>query len=129
MTDTVEINLKKWLNHSRKRARQKFISICLEAHQNLVRLSPVDTGFFRSQWAFSINDEPPRQHVDPPEDGGAVPPPDVASITAAGLGDRVFIFNPTRYARALENGHSAQAPNGMVKLVMLDLKAAYGSGT
>lgn len=45
-----------------------------------------------------------------------------AKITEAGLGDTIHITNNTEYGEALENGHSGQAPLGMVKITFEEVK-------
>lgn len=126
------VDLDKWLEKSRDKARQKFIAICLDGHARLVELTPVDTGFCRSQWGISIGGRPPAVVVDRPGDGEALGKAIAAGASGAAaamkadVGDMVWIFNPTRYAPALEDGHSGQAPRGMVKVAMAELKATYG---
>jgi hypothetical protein len=41
----------------------------------------------------------------------------------------VFIVNNLAYVEALENGHSKQAPNGFVKLAMMEVEADIASTT
>jgi hypothetical protein len=125
------LDLDRWIAESRDKARQQFVAISLEAHARLVDLTPIDTGFCRSQWGFAIGDQPPRIVVDRPQDAEGLAAAVSATAGLAGalkaeVGDLVWVFNPTRYATALENGHSGQAPNGMVKIAMAELKAAYG---
>lgn len=125
------VNLDKWMAESREKARQKFIAICLDAHARVVELTPVDTGFARSQWGFSIGERPPQMVVDRPGDAEGLAAALGAGANLAGamkaeVGDTVWVFNPTRYAPMLENGHSQQAPQGMVKIALAELKAAYG---
>lgn len=122
-------DLSKWIDQSREAARQKFIAICLEAHEGVVEKTPVDTGFCRANWRFEIGAQPPQKAVvDRPKDfdGSTGTPPDMAAVMTADLGDTVWVFNPVAYAPRLENGHSAQAPSGMVRVTMAELKSKYG---
>lgn len=132
---TLKVNLEKWLAKSQEAARLKFIDVCLEAREMIVERTPVDTGFCRSMWAASINQAPNVAKVAQPKGyspvgGAAAAAASFASIDpvvmGATLGDRVWIYNPTEYAPALENGHSKQAPNGMVAVTLTHLQAKYG---
>lgn len=60
------------------------------------QLTPVDTGYAKSRWKFT--------------------PTEV-------LGAPNIITNDAPYIIYLENGHSSQAPNGMVKVAMAKLAA------
>ena len=94
--------------------------------------TPVDTGFARSSWRVGVNADPqfgPAKNPSTVKKGerGAggrflawkVPPPDfgpaVLSVTAA---DTVMIATNVPYMPRLEYGHSAQAPQGFVRLTV-----------
>jgi hypothetical protein len=86
---------------------------------------PVDTGRARSGWGLSIGaptvPTPPKgKYPEPPSF------PDVAQIDGT---QEVFIVNNLAYVEALENGHSKQAPNGFVKLAMMEVEADIASTT
>lgn len=147
---TFSANIDKWLDQSVEKARLKFISICLEAAQEVIQRTPVDTGFARANWAVSINRLPNFQILHPRDDGGKsqrprggklrkgyVPPVDTGGSYAAdpaaiftatskaGIGDVVYIYNPVVYAKRLEDGWSKQAPAGMVAVTFAALQAKY----
>lgn len=50
-----------------------------------------------------------------------------ATILGSQLGDTIFITNNTEYGESLENGHSGQAPNGMVKITFAEVSEALAT--
>lgn len=103
---------------------------------------PVDTGRARAGWAISIgtpafflpatvpqsllNERAAKKRKgEKPEPIFPLPgDPDVSAIDGT---QQVFILNNLPYIEALENGHSQQAPNGMVKLSLLEVEAEIGT--
>lgn len=98
--------------------------VVLDLWTGITRRTPVDTGRARANWF--VTQGAPTDRVDLHEGaktGGVAAPdqPDVGEIT----GDEpVFIINNLPYIEALENGHSKQAPAGMVKLAIQAEQAA-----
>lgn len=78
---------------------------------------PVDTGRARAAWGLtfapSIPTLPPGVYPPPPE-------PNWAPITGTEI---AYILNSVEYIEALEDGHSKQAPNGMVRLAILEVES------
>lgn len=66
-----------------------FQSLCEEIFNEIVDNTPVDTGNCQSQWEIDFPDE-----------------------------NTCEITNPCDYASYLEDGHSDQAPNGMVQVAL-----------
>lgn len=86
----------------------------MEALSRVVMMSPVDTGRFRGNWSVAIGE--PTRGPNTIDKGGEAT---VARGTAVieGIPDWnkvVWVSNHLPYAEALENGHSQQAPGGMV---------------
>lgn len=80
--------------------------------------SPVDLGFFINNWNVSLN-QPDFSVSDPANPGANAATLVLESVAAsAQFGDTVYITNGTEYGPALENGHSKQAPNGVVKITV-----------
>lgn len=82
-----------------------FRAVSYDVFGRIVVRTPVDTGRLRGNWHIS------------------------QVIT---LGERVFISNNLPYAEAIEDGHSKQAPMGMVKVTIAEFdsivnKAVRGS--
>lgn len=94
--------------------------VSLELLTGIVQRTPVDTGRAQSGWDLTI--EEPSSYV-PPEGGGAeavAPAPDLTGITGH---EQVYIVNNLDYIEALENGHSDQAPAGMVRITVAESAA------
>lgn len=104
---------------------RNFITKTTEAHNKITRVAtlelfrgvilatPVDKGRARGGWATSVGapaDSPER--LDP--SGGAAVS-EVAEKTPGGAGQITYLSNSLPYIRALEEGRSKQAPEGMVK--------------
>lgn len=108
--------------------------IALKVHDGCVLKTPVDTGRARAGWALSIGEPsdyvPPAPNVPdgtPPGNGSptdpqfaSVPAADVSAIDGSQL---VFIVNNVEYIQFLEEGHSQQAPSGMVRLTLQAVEA------
>lgn len=72
---------------------QDFEDLCNDVFNELVALTPVDTGFCADSWEMDFQ------------------------------GDSCTFYNPTEYASYLEDGWSNQAPSGMIGPVLADLPA------
>lgn len=104
-------------------------ALVLELFSLVVERSPVDTGTFRANWQVSLG-TPMTGTLDEEDKEGAVAINRIAEVVL-GLkaGDTIYLANNLPYALALEEGHSDQAPNGMVALTMQELKdVAKGLG-
>ncbi len=130
----LRIDLTRWLDGAEEKMRLRFVSVVLRAHSMIVERSPVDTGFFRASWGFSINEAPPPATIPRPEgwSSGAGAGDAVAMMTARvgrlQLGDICWVYNPVIYGPALEHGHSQQAPRGMVALTLQDIRSQLQRG-
>ena len=69
--------------------QDEFEALCEEIFDEIVSNTPVDTGYAQSQW-----------EIDFPKDGVC------------------DIWNDCDYISYLEDGHSSQAPDGMVQLAL-----------
>jgi|SRR6185369_2949181 len=86
---------------------------------------PVDTGWARANWAMSIGS--PGKGVIGSYPGKGVranlPTFNIASVLAqAKPFGIIWVYNNVPYILALEDGHSTQAPNGMVEGALNDLQ-------
>jgi hypothetical protein len=78
---------------------------------------PVDTGRARAGWGLSMTTS---IEAPPPGSYGPPPMPDVAQLDGTKV---VYILNAVPYIEALEDGHSQQAPNGFVRLAIMEVEA------
>lgn len=97
--------------------------------ENIVRRTPVDTGWARANWVPSINEIDARSPGERPPDGETVPEPNPGAIAAVvqqgKIGDVFWLTNAVPYIRALEYGHSKQAPAGMVRVSIAEVQTFY----
>lgn len=96
--------------------------IALDVLTSVIEKSPVDTGRFRGNWQLQIGSV--NSSTDSAEDKTGSSAVARASIKLAGAksGQIIYISNSLPYARRLENGYSNQAPQGMVKLTVINFK-------
>ena len=95
--------------------------IALEALEGVVSRTPVDTGFARNNWNVTLHDPPAgtTEALSPIAHGRAV-------IQSAPPFTDIWISNGARYIRRLEDGHSGQAPEGMVAVTVASIRSRYG---
>lgn len=121
------IDLKKFGEVTREQARLIFRKIALELDARIVLSTPVDTGRARGNWFPSINT--PATVVNPTaadKSGGAAMAAAEAVVASAEIGDMIWFANNLPYILPLENGHSKQAPQGMVDVNLNAVAAFYG---
>lgn len=111
--------------------RRAALAIAVEVFTRLVMRSPVDTGRFRGNWMLDVGAVPQGAPYQGGAKGQAAQNAGVATQVAlqqlAGLqgkrltGTIIHFTNNLPYAIPLEEGHSAQAPQGIVRTVGLEL--------
>jgi len=93
----------------------------------IVKGTPVDTGYARGNWQTSL-DSFPEGAIDRKDKSGR-------ETIAAGqrvisglnkIGQVIYITNNVPYILPLENGHSGQAPAGMVAITFAELRSMFG---
>ncbi len=81
-----------------------------------------EPGTFRGNWQLGVNVIPSGEtgNIDP--SGGATLGTIIASIPEQAAGTVLYLVNNVPYARPIEDGHSTQAPNGLVGLTALEFQ-------
>jgi len=97
--------------------------LTLDAWGKLTKRTPVDTGRARASWQISVS-EP---YSGPPPMPGAYPAPSEPGVSGIDGTTSIFITSVLAYMEALENGHSGQAPNGMVRITVAEIAAEIDS--
>ena len=120
------IDLTKFCDVTDKQALMIFQEIAIELDTRIVLGTPVDEGRARGNWFPTLN-SPSTVTSDNTDKSGAAAIAAVQS-TAKGskLGDTIWMSNNLPYILPLENGHSGQAPEGMVDLNLNAIAAQYG---
>lgn len=94
--------------------------IALDMFRRVIMKTPVDTGRLRGSYQVAIGSIPAGQVETNDKSGTAT----VARVTAATLGlkagDVIFMVSNVEYARAIEFGHSKQAPAGMIRTSVME---------
>lgn len=117
-------DVSRWVNRARGRADAVFRAIATDALNRVKELTPVDTGFLRSNWTAV------RQGEAEPV-AGRVPDP-MRAIAEVKVGEVLVIVNPTLYARRIEYGfvgedsagrHFNQEGRHMVQQTMAEMPA------
>lgn len=107
--------------------------LAFDGFAGVVRKSPVDTGRFRANWRVAIGN--PDLTTDLTGSVWAIPtgqPPTggeqakaMSALSKVRDGSVVYITNNLPYAEPLENGHSKQAPLGMLRITVQELIGAF----
>ncbi|MBX5238625.1 HK97 gp10 family phage protein [Rhizobium sp. NLR22b] len=99
--------------------------VTLQALRGVVLKSPVDTGRFRGNWNVSVNvaDMSTSDSLD--KNGGSTITRGAAVVEALVPYTVVWVSNGLPYARRLENGHSKQAPAGVVALTVAEIESQF----
>ena len=120
------IDLDRFGDVTEEQALTIFQKIAIELDTAIVLGTPVDEGRARGNWFPTLN-TPSAATSDSTDKSGAAAIAAVQS-TAMGskLGDTVWMSNNLPYILPLENGHSGQAPDGMVDLNLNAIAAQYG---
>jgi hypothetical protein len=90
-----------------------------EIFDGVVSRSPVDTGSFRASWNVSVG-LPDVSNVVGGSSESPLSPPVFPKLNVKNA-DKVYITNNTPYGAELENGHSGQAPLGMVSVTLASM--------
>lgn len=96
----------------------------IDVGTSLVMKSPVDTGRFRGNWQFGIGKVNQDVSSEVDKSGAASVGRIVAGVGQWGNYQTMFMTNSLPYAIRLEYGWSQQSPQGMVRITVIEFKAA-----
>lgn len=117
--------------------------IALDLFLRVIEKSPVDTGRFKSNWQVAIgsipngtielskdvshNEHGKERELGKEARGSFAGTASISRVQAEVLGlkagDVIYLVNNLAYSRALEYGHSKQAPSGMVRTTVQEFGA------
>lgn len=121
MAGPFEMQLRKFAEKAKGNADKVVRRVVLDAWGRVIVRSPVDTGRFRGNWQYSAGQMPVGVLTIEGTTEKPAPPP-AAPDVVQGAGVVHYIGNNLPYARALEYGHSDQAPKGMVRLTVSEFR-------
>lgn len=102
----------------------------LRVHRSVIKASPVDTGSYRASHGISNSEPSDKEGIVRVKKGkkgqSPLPPPNTNWTWKVGDGD-IWLFNNLPYAERLEKGHSKQAPVGVYRKVIPELKNALNA--
>lgn len=121
------LDLKKFGEVTAEEARVIFQKIALDLDARIVLGTPVDTGRARGNWFPSVGTPSNQVNMNATDKSGASAIAAAQGVVAGlKLGDIVWFTNNLPYILPLENGHSGQAPQGMVDINLNAVAAEYG---
>lgn len=116
-----------WIDAAEKGLFEIVDVTCRQVIEDLVKLSPVDTGRFRGNWQITFN-SPPLYALDNYDKEGARTISegervmDIYRQTRGAGVTSIYFSNMLIYANALEYGWSQQAPQGVLGIVAARLR-------
>jgi len=104
---------------AQKAATAVFRGSALEIFSSIIRRTPVRTGRLRGNWQATLN-----TMASGDTEGTAQKALSTANrVTGkAEIVDSIYMVNNLPYADSIENGHSKQAPAGMVRVTIAEFK-------
>lgn len=120
----VSLDLERFADLSEKDLSALTRKLSLDVLTGVVTQTPVDTGRARGAWlaGSTLTSETP-ERLD--SSGGGTIASGASEIATASFAQPIYVQNNVSYIRALENGHSQQAPQGMVAVTISNIKAKY----
>jgi len=120
MASNFELDIQRYVDAANGKIDLVIRKISLDLFRRVVMKSPVDTGRFKGNWQVQIGSIPGGTLKLDDKAGTAT----IARVTAETLklkaGEVIYLVNNLEYARALEYGHSKQAPKGMVRITVAE---------
>ena len=125
---TFALDLSKAIEKAKDKAELAARKITLELFSNVILKSPVDTGRFRANWNCSIGSMDKSTSAATDKEGSGAIGRVRAEVTKYTLDGRsIYLANSLPYAERLENGWSDQAPQGMVRLSIIETNNAISN--
>lgn len=117
-----------WVTKTKKAQNSAFRSLIVFGYRTVRRRSPYKTGRFRASWRVSVGSDIDTTVAD--EGDFSQRPESVAPIVQRAIdrinaGDRVNITNSLPYAEPLEHGHSKQAPQGILRPTLVEMRQEF----
>ena len=120
---TFALDISKWIEKAKGRETIVVRKVALDIFRRVILRTPVDTGRARGNWQCAIEDIPTAALATVDPDGGATVASAADIVQSMKAGDRIFLVNNVVYILSLEDGHSKQAPAGMVGITLTEFGA------
>jgi len=99
----------------------------LDLYASIVEKTPVKTGRAKGNWSVRLEYAEDVRNIDNVGDMQAAVNTEIRNFTWSIEDSAVYIFNNLPYIEALENGHSKQAPQGMVRVSLEEFTHALNA--
>tara|TARA_R110000772_G_scaffold170373_3_gene282274 strand:- start:3410 stop:3799 length:390 start_codon:yes stop_codon:yes gene_type:complete len=114
------LDISKFTDKAVANSEKVFRGSSISLFSNIIKRTPVKTGRLRGNWQTDIN-QPSVGTLDRNSSTPAISEA-VSKVNKATLDDSIFLVNNLPYANAIENGSSAQAPEGMVAVSIAEFQ-------
>ena len=108
-----------------EKANQFKRAIALQILARVVMMTPVDTGRARGNWQVSINTINIGELSRLDSNGPGTIQTESEKIGDVQPGDAIWIHNNLPYIHVLEDGSSAQAPTGMLRVTLAEIESQF----
>lgn len=115
-------DIQKFVKKTGANMDEVFQKVAFDISKSVIKRTPVDSGRLKGNWQSSISSAKTGTLERLDKSGNASTSEAQAVIGGLKAGDTFFIVNNLPYAKAIEEGHSPQAPQGMVRLTVLEYK-------
>lgn len=119
---TFGVAIEAWCERAKKRMDRTARYLLVDMLTAVVTRTPVKRGWARGNWRIEINAMPIGVLATLDPSGTIAISEGTAKIMGMKAGDVVYIGNNAPHIRALEYGHSAQAPAGMVRITVAEFR-------
>lgn len=112
------LSVKKFVEKTNGNINLVLRKFSLEALSFVIQMSPVLSGRFKGNWQAQIGSYPTDSLLRTDKSGQITIGQVSAVVQTFTSGSVLYMVNNVSYARALEYGHSKQAPEGMVRVTV-----------
>lgn len=119
---TFQLDISKFVNKAKGNADEVVRKITLDVFGRVVKRSPVKTGRFKGNWQFGDSVIPSGTVETLDKSGSATIAKVSAGIPKKAAGRVYYLVNNLAYGPDLERGRSAQAPQGMVGITVVEFE-------
>lgn len=112
-------DLRKIAKKKKQTLNQAYSSIMFDLANQIITMSPKDTGAFQANWLAALNSGDytfDKAKTNVSEADGRL----TATLGSLTTDKNFFFTNSLPYAQKLEDGHSEQAPSGVVRITIND---------
>lgn len=120
MSKSFELQIGEFIKRFEDRADAVMQGSVMRVGKSIVEKSPVDTGRFRANWQIGVGAAPTGTLDATDKDGGSTVSKIEGVAATVKADDTTYLANNLPYAVRLEDGHSQQAPSGMVGVTVVE---------